>query len=366
MMLYKFLTRLDRNRYTPTVISMLDGGVFVDQIKALDISVHALGMDKLPTFSGLQKLRKIINQVQPDLIQGWMYHSNLAAQIANFLAKHKKPVLWSIHHSIASLRAEKKSLAIIIKLTAALSNKATQVIFSSKKGRAQHLAVGYCAQNSLTIGDNFDLTKYKPTAGSPMNLRASLNLPEETILIGAISRYHPMKDHATFLKAAAKITANYPVVHFILVGLNIDDQNPDLTAQIKILGISSQTHLLGQRQDIPELMASFDIFTSSSAYGESFPNVLGEAMSCQIPCVTTDVGDSAVIVGDTGIVVPPKDSDALAAAWQKLILMDKTARQTLGENARNRIKENFDLDAPNSFVKQYEAAYEQALFKPVR
>jgi glycosyltransferase involved in cell wall biosynthesis len=364
MMLYKLLTRIDRQRFAPTVIALISGGVFVDRVKALDIPLHQLGMQAgKPSLSALQQLTKLLNQIQPDLIQGWMYHANLAAQLAHFLVRQKVPVLWSIHHSVESLQAEKLSLAAIIKLTSLLSSKVARVIFSAARGQAQHIALGYCAQNALTIGDNFDLSKYQPADQPAMNLRESLNLAENSILIGSIARYAPMKDHANFLDAAAQIIPDYPHVHFILVGPGVDNQNPALTEQVQRLGIGKQTHLLGERQDIPVLMTSFDIFTSSSAYGESFPNVLGEAMSCQIPCVATNVGDSATIVGETGLVVPIKDSTALTAAWRKLIMLDSSARQELGEKARERIKQNFDLDAPNSFVRKYEEAYEKALLQ---
>jgi glycosyltransferase involved in cell wall biosynthesis len=366
MMLYKFLSRIDRNRFCPTVITLIDGGVFVDRVKAFDISIYSLGMQPgKPSISALQKLTKLLNEIKPDLIQGWMYHSNLAAQLANSLAQRKVPVLWSIHHSIESLWAEKITLAATIKLTALLSNKTEKVVFSSEKGKTQHLALGYCSKNAITIGDNFDLSKYKPASQSASqsqpNLRQSLNLAETSILIGSIARYHPMKDHANFLNAAAKIAPKHPEVHFILIGPGVDNQNLVLSEQIQKLGIGDQVHLLGERQDIPILMASLDIFTSSSAYGESFPNVLGEAMSCEIPCVATNVGDSDLIVGDTGIIVPTKDSEALAQAWQKLILLGRKGRQNLGEKARERIKQSFDLDAPNSFVKKYESIYETLL-----
>ncbi len=362
MMLYKFLTRIDRERFAPTVIALISGGVFVDRVKALDIPLYQLGMQAgKPSLSALQQLTKLLNQIQPDLIQGWMYHANLAAQMANFLATQKAPVLWSIHHSVESLQAEKLSLAAIIKLTSLLSSKISRVIFSAQRGQAQHLKLGYCAKNALTIGDNFDLSKYQPVIQPDMNLRESLKLSADSILIGSIARYAPMKDHANFLEAAAQIIPNHPHVHFILIGPGVDDQNPALNEQIQRLGINHQTHLLGERQDIPMLMNSLDIFTSSSAYGESFPNVLGEAMSCQIPCVATNVGDSATIVGETGLVVPIKDCSALAAAWCKLITMDVQARKELGKQARKRIQQNFDLDAPNSFVRKYEEAYEKAL-----
>ncbi|BAZ45460.1 group 1 glycosyl transferase [Chondrocystis sp. NIES-4102] len=362
MMLYKFLTRIDRQKYSPTVIAMLEGGIFVERIQALDIPVYNLGMQPgIPTPQALLKLKKLLKEIQPDLIQGWMYHANLIAQLANALSTRKVPVLWSIHHSIASLKAEKTSLAATIKLTALLSKHIDKVIFSAEKGKNQHLKLGYYTDNAVAISDNFDISKYKRTSEPQLNLRQSLNLPEESILIGSIARYHLMKDHAGLLNAAALIVKDYPDLHFILVGPNVDQQNTVLTEQIEQLGITKQVHLLGERQDIPAIMNSLDIFTTSSAYGESFPNVLGEAMSCQIPCVSTDVGDSEAIVGDTGVVVPPKDPQALAAAWRKLIVLGEDGRKDLGQQARNRIETHFNLDGSNSFVRKYETIYDQVL-----
>jgi len=364
MMLYKFLTRIDRDRYAPTVIALLGGGVFIERIQALDIPVQTLGM-KPGKYNPivLLKLSKIFREIQPDLIQGWMYHANLAAQWAKSLSGSKAPVFWSIHHSVDSLKAEKLALAATIKLTALLSSKIEKVIFSATKGQNQHINLGYHSDNSVAIGDNFDLSKYKPVSNSQFNLRSALDLPEDSILIGSVARYHPMKDHANLIDGAAILIKSNPRVHFILVGPNVDPENPTLSAQISQLGIEKQIHLLGERQDIPDLMTSFDIFTTSSAYGESFPNVLGEALSCQIPCVATDIGDSQIIVGETGVIVPPKDPQALADGWNKLIVLSREKRQDLGKQGRQRIETNFNLDGSNSFVRQYESIYEASLVK---
>jgi len=362
MMLYKLLTRIDRKKFSPTVVAMIEGGVFVERIKALDISVFDLGMQSgVLNPIALIKLRKILRQIQPNLIQGWMYHGNLIAQIANYSVNKRVPVFWSIHHSVDSLKAEKITLAAVIKLTAMLSSPVDTVVFSSVRGQQQHLNLGYDAKNAIAINDNFDISKYKPVSNPQFNLRQSLNLPEDTILIGSVARYHPMKDHANLINAAALLLKNYSNVHFVIVGRNLDDQNPTLSEQIKNLGISEQIHLLGERQDVPDLMTSFDIFTTSSAYGESFPNVLGEAMSCQLPCVATDIGDSRAIVADNGIVVPPRDPQALAQAWQELIVLGKDERHDLGIKARQHIETNFNLDGSNSFVKKYESLYETSL-----
>lgn len=362
MMLYKFLTRLNRDRFSPTVISMLKGGVFVPRVEALDIPVFDLGMKPgVLNPIALPRLIKLLKQIQPDVIQGWMYHANLIAQLANFLSGCKVPLFWSIHHSVDSLKAEKFTLASTIKLTAWLSSPVNKVVFSAAKGLKQHINLGYDAHNALSISDNFDISKYKPAANPNFNLRQTLNLPEDSILIGSVARYHPMKDHANLIEAAAKLIANCPQVHFILVGPNVDQQNPTLSEQIERLDIAEKIHLLGERQDIPDIMTSLDIFTTSSAYGESFPNVLGEAMSCQIPCVATNIGDSPAIVADTGIVVPPKDPEALAQAWQDLIDLGSDKRSQLGIKARNHIETNFNLDGLNSFVRKYELLYEEVL-----
>ena len=361
MMLYKFLSRIDRQKFSPTVISMISGGVFVERVKALDIPVHDLGMQQgVPSLSALRKLNRLLNEIKPDLIQGWMYHANLISYVANILSKRKVPLIWSIHHSIDSLKAEKLSLAAVIKMTALFSSQVDTVVVSAKKGLKQHINIGYNPHNAIAISDNFDLSRYKPI-DEPSNLRQTLNLPEDAILIGSVARYHPMKDHANLIDAAAEIVKDYPNLHFVTIGPSVDVQNAALTEQIERLGIAERIHLLGERQDIPSLMTSFDIFTSSSAYGESFPNVLGEAMSCQVPCVATDIGDSQAIIGDTGIVVPPRDPQALATAWRKLVDLSREERHELGLKARKRIQDNFNLDSSNSFVRKYESIYQVAV-----
>jgi glycosyltransferase involved in cell wall biosynthesis len=111
---------------------------------------------------------------------------------------------------------------------------------------------------------------------------------------------------------------------------------------------------LGQRSDTPALNAALDMAVSASSYGEGFPNVLGEAMACGAPCVTTDVGDSALVVGDAGRVVKPNDPEALADAINDLLSLPASARQQLGAAARARIEAHFSLA---SVARQYAELY---------
>ena len=167
-----------------------------------------------------------------------------------------------------------------------------------------------------------------------------------------------MKDHANFLRAAALLSKKHKDAQFVLIGRGVDYENRVLRRSIENLGLTDRTHLLGERHDMPRLAAALDIFSLSSAYGESFPNVIGEAMACEVACVVTDVGDAHWIVGDAGRVVPPRDSRALAEAWEHMIELGAEGRTAIGRAARARVIERFTL---KSVVSRYETLYETVL-----
>ena len=201
--------------------------------------------------------------------------------------------------------------------------------------------------------NGFDYDRFKPYADANRKLRFSLKLDFNTFLIGRIARYHPMKDYANFILAAKKIICKFSNVHFVLSGREVVESNTRLVTMIKDTGFTEKFHLLGDRGDIPEIMAGLDVHVSSSC-SESFPNVVGEAMCCSVPSVVTDVGDCREIVGKTGIVVPPKDHEALANGLETYIKMNSTERFMIGKAARARIASRFSL---TSISKQYEALY---------
>jgi glycosyltransferase involved in cell wall biosynthesis len=337
----------------------MDRGRFGDRIESLGIPVHSIGMKQgAPTPATLLRLIQTIRRVEPDVIQGWMYHGNLAAFLASLFLGLKVPVLWCIQFSIGSLNSEKLLTQAVVRVGATVSNVVSQNIFVSKNSRTQHEQIGYSSTNSCVIPNATDTSVFKPSQEARLKLRTELGLPEETILIGLFARYNPMKDHANFLKAAKLLHQEFSQVHFLLAGCNVDEKNQILQNLIQELGIVSQVHLLGERQDIPYIASALDIFSLSSAYGEAFPLALGEAMSCGVPCVATDVGDSAWIIGDTGKVVPPKNPHLLANAFKELIDLGYQGREILGKAARQRIINLFSLD---SVVLQYETLYKSLL-----
>lgn len=362
VMLYRILTRINRERFSPSVVCLMDRGTLGDRIEALGIPVYTIGMKPgaVPTPNVIGKLLNIIRKIKPDLIQGWMYHGNIAAQFAKVFCELETPVFWSIHYSVYSLSAEKKMTQALIKLGAPLSKFAKQVLYVSKISKTQHEALGYEAGKGYVIPNGIDTSLFTPSLEARLSVRQELGLPSTSFLIGSICRYHPMKDHANFIKAAALLFKNYPDTHFMMAGSEVDLANKTLNQLIEELGIGDRIHLLGERSDMPRLMAALDIMTSASAYGEAFPLVLGEAMSSGVPCTVTDVGDSGWIVGNTGWVVPPKNPEALAEAWQEAIELGADAREKLGKAARSRIIECFSLE---SIVADYEKLYETAMTK---
>lgn len=354
-MLYKLLSNINRARLNPTVISLSDKGIFGEKIEALDIPVYVIAINSgTSILLGTIKIIRIINTIKPDLVQGWMYHGNLAASLASMSTVKVIPMVWNVRHSLYSLKYEKKGTAIIIKLLSYFSKFPRTIIYNSITSANQHERFGYSQSKSLIIANGFDTNIFKPDRKAYISLRQELNLTKDTFIIGLVARFHPMKDHHNFLQAAAILLKNKPDIHFILVGRNVDSNKIELVKLIHKLNIQGKTHLLGERQDISSITTAMDIASNSSAWGEGFANAIGEAMACGIPCVVTDVGDSAQIVGNTGKVVPPRNPEALAKAWQELIDLSVDGRKALGEAARARIIDNFSLE---SVVTQYESLY---------
>jgi glycosyltransferase involved in cell wall biosynthesis len=342
------------------VVSLIEPGPLVEKFQAANIPVYSIDMKRggIPTLPMFWRLVRQLRQLQPDLIQGRMYHGNLAAQIASFCLFRQVPVLWSIHYTLDSLATDPPMTRFLIEWGRYLSQFPAKILFVSKLSQQQHIGLGYAAAKCQVISNGFDIDTFVPSLAARSSLRHELGLSGEEIVIGSFARYNPMKDHPNFLRAAAQLRQFHPDVHFLLAGENVDRSNPALQAQIAELNLTDCVHLLGERRDVSTLMAGLDILTTSSAYGEAFPSVIGEAMSCGVPCVVTDVGESGSIVGDTGRVVPPRDASALARAWQDLVELGHEARVSLGLAARQRIVDNFSLAA---IVPQHEALYKSLL-----
>lgn len=360
MMLYKLVAHSDRQRFRHVVVSLLEVGTIGKRIEEIGIPVHTLHMHRgRANPLALVRLLAALRNTNPDILQTWLYHSDLLGWMAASLMQ--VPLIWNIRTSFH--RDLGLTVAVVAKLCARLSYFPAAVVTNSEAARELHTELGYRPKEWLSIPNGFEIDRFGPSAAARQIVRQELGLPSDAILIGLIARYHPQKDHRTFLRAASLLIQNRPEVHFVLVGQGVTADNASLRESIGVTGLQDQLHLLGERKDTPTLNAAFDIATCSSAFGESFPNVVGEAMACAVPCVVTDVGDAAHVVGDTGLVVPPQNALALAAAWQKLLDLGLNGRIELGQKARVRVEEAYRLDM---VVRQYEALYERIALKSKR
>jgi glycosyltransferase involved in cell wall biosynthesis len=360
MMLYKLLSRMRKDRFENIVLTLKEKGGFNKDFESRNISVYNVGdMGSVLRVSALIKLLKILRQIKPDLIQGWLSHGNLVVSLMSVFKPYRFSTLWNIRHTVFARGEIKRTTLFIIKFLSLLSFLPRKIIFNSKAGADDHYRMGYRRDKSCIIPNGFDTKLFMQSDKERSSVRSELNIPEEAMVIGLIGRFHPLKDHSCFLKAGAELLNNKRETYFLLAGRDVDWENRYLKHIIEKLGMSEKVFMLGERQDIYRITAALDIATCSSV-AEGFPNVIGEAMSCGIPCVVTDVGDSAWLVGDFGIVVPPRNHEALCEAWLTLIEMGRAKRQILGEKARKRIEDYFSIEM---IVKKYEQLYEEQISK---
>ncbi len=357
-MLAKLLERTNRERFSPIVVSMLSvNTVVAPRIESAGIPVYRLGLSRgVPNPIGVPRLVSIIRKFQPDVLQSWMYHANLLGLVA---ARIKRvPLIWNIRSSDLDLQNVHRTLRAVIKAHAALARFTDTVVVNSASGIRYHQALGHRPPRWKLIQNGFDLGQFTASAALRAEGRARLDVDAATIVIGMVARLHPQKDHDTFIAAAQILQRTHPAVLFVLAGTGLDPRNETLVEQLKRANVFQKTRLLGEVADTSSLFPSLDINTLSSAYGEGFPNALGEAMSCEVPCVATDVGDSALLLAQTGRVVASRSPDAVAAGWRELIDMGSAQRHALGAAARARIQSQFSLQ---EIVSQYEALYTEVV-----
>ncbi len=358
-MLYKLLSRIDRARFTPQVISLMDHGLLTPKIQALGIPVHSLGMRRgVPNPLAILRLARWLWQHHPDVIQTWMYHADLAGCLAARLVG-RIPVSWGIRHSDLSREGNNFRTLHIVKICALLSRwLPTRIVCCSEASRLAHVEAWYSAEKMVVIPNGFDVDTFMPDAVARNSIRKELAITDDATVIGMAARFEPIKDHENFVRAARILYQTRSNVHFVLCGQGVSWDSEKLVRWIDEAGIRHRFHLLGLRNDMSSITAAFDIATLTS-FGEAFPNVVGEAMSCAVPCVVTDVGDTARIVGETGTVVPSRNPDALAEAWGEMLDLGPEGRCRLGMAARERVKENFSLP---KIVDWYQNIFEELAY----
>jgi glycosyltransferase involved in cell wall biosynthesis len=310
---------LDKEKFDITVIFFYPDGFLQKDLE--DANIQSICLEKRERwdiFKFLSRLFGYLQRIQPDFLHGYLSESNLLT----ILLKPFFPstfIFWGIRDSNISFDSYDWLDRLIFELECLLSHFVDRIIVNSHAGQAYHLSHGFPANKMVVIPNGIDTERFQPDLEAGLVVRTEWGILKDTILIGLIGRLDPMKDHPTFLKAAALLCKEREDVHFVCVGTGSQKYGQEIYQLVKELGITEKVIWAGGRADMSAIYNALDITCSSSSYGEGFSNIIGEAMACGVPCVVTDVGDSAWIIGDTGIVVPPSNPEALKTGITSLI-----------------------------------------------
>jgi glycosyltransferase involved in cell wall biosynthesis len=343
-MLYKLaLATRARRGVRHAVVSLMGDGTYGPKLRSEDIAVTTLGMRQgVPNPAAMPRLLRLVRREHPDVLHTWMYHADLSGGVVGRIAGI--PVVWGIHYADGDPRAVKPMTRWIRAACARLSGIIpARIVCCAESARRSHAALGYRADRLVVIPNGFAVERFAPSAEARRAVRAELALPAEAPVVGWVARFHPDKDPGNFLAAAAGVARARPDAFFLAMGEGLSASSPELRAAVDASGLDvSRLRLLGARSDAPRVFAALDVLASSSRR-EAFPNVLGEAMLSGVPCVTTDCGDCAEIVGPTGGIVPAGDPAALARALLQLLALPAGERAALGRAARERVASRYAM-----------------------
>jgi len=336
------------------VVSLTQLGVIGIQLESMGVRVTVLNIKSI--FSApyaFFKLVKIIKNSKPSIVQTWMYHADLLGGLASFFAGNRN-IVWNIRGS--SIPQQSLSLTgVLTKLCAILSYRLPKkIICCAEAARSSHVIKGYTQSKMVVINNGYDMGDYHAREVRETG-RLNLGISEDTIVIGIVGRFDVLKDYNNFISAANELLEEFSDIKFLMVGKGLDNENHELTKMVKNDNTLDSFLLMGERNNVNKYLAVMDIYCMSSSK-EGFPNVVCEAMAMQIPCVVTNAGDAKNIVGDTGIVVPIKDSSALALGLKTMISYNVEKKLKLGKLARERISRNYSIEKA---LNQYEELYRE-------
>jgi len=353
------LTAADKDN-THQIVSLTDCRASETSNGFGDVPVLTLHMSRgRRVVKGLLILYRLIRSSKPDVVQTWMYHADLVGGAIARLGGRRQ-VVWGIRNYSLDSRKTSFSTRVVAWLCGVLSRMVPHKIVSCAHHAVQaHVEIGFDRKKMVVIPNGYDLTELAPSPAARARRRTEWGIGSDTLLFGMVARWDPLKDHANLIRGLAHLQKQLSEEWCcILIGSGMTDSNSEAARLLEQWGLRPRVRLLGSSSDIASVMNALDIHVLSSA-GEAFPNVVAEAMACGTPCVVTDVGDAALIVGDTGWVVPPGDSIGLGCALLQAAteLRGSEDWRLRKAAARQRIVANFSLE---KMVHAYRSVWEEA------
>lgn len=355
-MLARLVAHSDPTRVTHHLLALSNEGALWKPASESSASALNLLLDRpVAALARLPRLRRFVLDAQPGVIHGWMYHGNLAASwIRGWVATGAR-LVFGIRQSLYDIGRERPLTRAVIRAGARRSRDADAIIYNSAISRDQHSAIGYRRDLGRVIPNGFDTRKFSPDPDARSRTRARLGLAAEEFVVGMVGRFHEVKDHATFLRAAAALAAEVGNARILVAGPGCTNDNPDLRALVARHAPAARVELLGAWPDTEHFYPALDALCLTSR-AEGFPNVVGEAMSCGVPCVCTRVGEVPALLGDAGFLSEVGDADSIARHLQVIARLDPERRRAISTAARERIRDHYSIDdVMESYMNLYTA-----------
>jgi len=343
--LIELLKGLDSNHFDITVGLFYNEGALIEEIKSMPW-IHVISLNKTGRWDIIEfgfRFIKLLKALQPDIIYSFLPDANIVGLIAGRLSGVKR-IVWGVRASNMDVSRYDWLARISLCLSAFMSRFPDAIIANSVAGKEFHRSIGYYTNRMMVIPNGIDTDRFKPDHLSGLRVREEWGVDDEAITIGLVGRLDPMKDHTTFLRAVKIFDQKECSVRFVCIGDGKEPYKSEIHSLCMTLGLNGSLIWTGARSDMPAVYGALDIVTSTSSYGEGFSNVIGEAMACGVPCVVTDVGDSASIVADTGFVVPIKNPEALANGWMNMLKRLENNDCLYREKIRERIVSNYSVE----------------------
>jgi len=355
-MLRNLVGTMNREQWR-TVVIVMDGRPWAKEVAALHAAgaeVHDLKASAFLRPHTLKHLIRLLRQVQPDVLQTWMHHADFVGGWCARLAGVKN-VVWGIHcREIHKNPGDSEMKMHLFRALISGSSRLvpTRIISCSAAAIEDHVLLGYPRQRMTWVPNGIDTSRFVPAPEARSALRDELRVTEDTPLIGYIGRFHEMKDLSTWLRAASLLQARKPETHFLLCGGMEHELGDCERAALSVIPHRNQVHFTDFRADPQRVYPALDVFSLSSRT-EACPMTIMEAISCGVPCVTTDVGDCARLLEGAGKVVPARDPEALARAWEDMLTHLPTSKEV-----SKLAVERFDIAAA---TRGYEKVYQEVL-----
>lgn len=295
------------------VISLTDFGEYGDKLVERGVDVLALGMSASlrGVWQGVVALRSHVASNSPDVVQTWLYKADFLGGLAAWFAGHRA-IVWSIRSSPPSLSFAKPSTFLSFGLLVLFSWWVpSRIVACGEVLRKSHARLGYRSSKIIVVPNGLAESEWIPSAKARSIVRERLQIGEAVLTFGQIANFHPIKRHSLLLKAFKKLSEEAPDVHLILAGQDVDDSNQELVSLVDRLSLNSRVTLAGKQSDSGAILNGLDVLVSPSA-SEGFPNVVLEALFMGRPCVVSDAGESARVLGPGGWVFAPENVKGLS------------------------------------------------------